>query len=71
MIYDAARSTYNAVVNDLNADTSDAESAGGGPVDFLSNGFKLRNTSIYWNASGSTYIYAAFAEHPFQYARAR
>ena len=34
-------------------------------VDFLSNGFKIRNSSTPWNASGGTYIYMAFAEHPF------
>jgi hypothetical protein len=39
--------------------------------DILSNGFKLRDTSADWNASGSTYVYAAFAESPFNYARAR
>ena len=34
-------------------------------VDFLSNGFKIRNSTSPWNISGSTYIYMAFAEHPF------
>ena len=34
-------------------------------LDFLSNGFKLRNTSSGTNGSGSTYIYGAWAEHPF------
>jgi hypothetical protein len=38
--------------------------------DFLSNGFKLRNTTVN-NASGGTYIYMAFAENPFKYANAR
>jgi hypothetical protein len=35
-------------------------------VDFLSNGFKVRHdmTYGYWNASGGTYIFMAFAEHP-------
>jgi hypothetical protein len=40
-------------------------------VDFLSNGFKARGTGTNVNASGSTYIYAAFAENPFSLARAR
>jgi hypothetical protein len=40
-------------------------------TDFLSSGFKLRTSLAAQNASGGTYIYAAFAEHPFQYARAR
>ena len=34
-------------------------------MDFLSNGFKLRNTGGNFNSDGSTYYYAAFAEHPF------
>ena len=39
-------------------------------IDILSNGFKLRNSNQNINAA-STYIYAAFAENPFKYARAR
>ena len=34
-------------------------------VDFLSNGFKLRVGDADKNGSGDTYIYMAFAEHPF------
>ena len=34
-------------------------------IDFLSNGFKLRSSNAYVNASGSPYIYMAFAENPF------
>lgn len=37
--------------------------------DMLSNGFKFRSTSQ--NENGSRYIYLAFAEEPFKYARAR
>ena len=33
-------------------------------VDFLSNGFKMRNTAANANGNGSTYIYMAFAEEP-------
>jgi hypothetical protein len=42
-------------------------------ADFLSNGIKVRcdMTYGYWNASGGTYIYMAFAEHPFKNANAR
>ena len=40
-------------------------------MDLLSNGFKLRAASSDINTSSATYIYAAFAESPFQYARAR
>tara|TARA_R100001480_G_scaffold97136_1_gene101887 strand:+ start:770 stop:1810 length:1041 start_codon:yes stop_codon:yes gene_type:complete len=33
--------------------------------DYLSNGFKIRATFNDTNASGGTYVYIAFAEHPF------
>ncbi len=68
---DAARAPYNVVTPRLFANVSDAESTATSPYDFLSNGFKLRNTNANENASGGTYIFMAFAEHPFQYARAR
>ena len=45
-------------------DTSNAGSGGRYVGDFLSNGFKLRNTHDTSNSS-SDYIYMAFAEHPF------
>ena len=38
-------------------------------VDFLSNGFKLRSNNASYNGTG-TYVYIAFAESPFKYARA-
>ncbi len=40
-------------------------------IDFLSNGFKLRDIGNETNANGYTYIYAAFAENPFKTSRAR
>ena len=43
----------------------------GGALDFLSNGFKLRLTSPNFNGSGTTYIFAAFAESPFKYANSK
>ena len=70
LIVDTARATYNAVNPYLLADTSEPE----GNVDYLdslSNGFKLRAIGDRINATGSTYIYAAFAEYPFATARAR
>ena len=70
---DAARDTYNPVNKTLVADTSAAEDSWGGayPLDFTSNGFKLRTGITSFNASGGTYIYIAFAETPFKYANAR
>jgi hypothetical protein len=70
MIFDSARGPYNANAIFLRADTADT---GGSdvPVDFLSNGFKLRSTALATNSSGNAYIYMAFAENPFKNALAR
>jgi hypothetical protein len=69
-IIDTSRSTYNQTDNVLWANLSNADSAGQG-TDILSNGFKLRSTGLITNASGGTYIFAAFAENPFNISRAR
>jgi hypothetical protein len=73
MMQDSARDTYNPCPLNLTANGSGAENdyKSSLPNDMLSNGFKLRNTNDAWNGSGGTYIYAAFAESPFNYARAR
>ena len=56
----------NYINNKLAADSNAAESGNVyDAVDFLSNGFKLRTGRAGTNASGSTYIYMAFAENPF------
>jgi hypothetical protein len=56
----------------LRPNTSNAEySSGGINIDILSNGFKIRDTGTDINTSSGTHIYAAFAESPFNYARAR
>ena len=63
-MFDNKRSPFNFVDNHLYANTSAAEqTASAGYIDFLSNGFK--KTDTFNNASGQTYIYMAFAEHPF------
>ena len=69
-IMDTSRDTYNLTGNQLFPNLSNAELAGG-VGDMLSNGFKFRDGSSGNNASGGTYIYAAFAENPFALARAR
>jgi hypothetical protein len=38
--------------------------------DFLSNGFKIRGSEAYVNASGGTFIYLAFAHSPYKFANA-
>lgn len=71
IIHDTARNQYNVADLRLRPNSSDAE-ATVTTVDILSNGFKLRTgNSGEGNDNGATYIYAAFAESPFQYARAR
>jgi hypothetical protein len=70
IIMDSERNTYNVVDKYLLPNASDAE-ASYSVVDFLSNGFKIRNTSTGWNGSGSTYVYACFAENPMKYSLAR
>ena len=79
-IMDSSRHTYNVAPADatkLQPNLADAEGTGfanTATIDFLSNGFKIRTTNT---ASGEisfgtrNYIYAAFAESPFQFARAR
>jgi hypothetical protein len=71
IIKDTARSIYNGYDVEIYPNYSNTE---GGPysppiMDYVSNGFKLRsNTS---GSNGGTIIFAAFAESPFKYARAR
>jgi len=54
----------NQIDERLRANLADAEESSG-HIDFLSNGFKMRNTNGTQNSSGVTYIYMAFAENPF------
>ena len=71
-INDTGRSPTNVGDARLWANQSAAESSNtGGNMDYLSNGFKLRNTNSDDNTNGGTYIYACFAENPFKYANAR
>ena len=63
---------YNPSSGNLYANLNYAEDTiASGNVDLLANGFKLRNNYLGMNASGGTYIYMAFAEHPFNYATGR
>jgi len=64
-ILDSKRSPFNLVDDSIAPNQADVEYTSEANLDFLSNGFKLRMTSIRVNASGSNYIYAAFAENPF------
>jgi len=67
LMYDNKRDPDNLVGGILFPNLSDAESieTTNNILDFTSNGFKLRSSSVATNASGGTYIYMAFAENPF------
>jgi hypothetical protein len=73
-LYDSARDTYNVSVKELEPNLNVSEDQYGTSttgVDLLSNGFKMITSGAGFNASGQTYIYAAFAENPFKYSLAR
>jgi hypothetical protein len=64
-MYDSKRGAFN--LNHqyffVNAEYEERTNTYG--VDFLSNGFKMRNNFSASNYNGETYIYMAFAENPF------
>jgi hypothetical protein len=76
-IIDSSTNTINVAGAGLKPNSSDAEIATStteNAVDFLSNGFKLRNDAsgvTFNNSNGQTFIYAAFAENPFKNSLAR
>jgi len=65
-MYNNKVNPFNETDRPLKADTSESEATifGGNELDFLSNGFKLRDTINGTNGSGASYIYMAFAEAP-------
>jgi len=73
-IFDTSRNLYNLTNLDLRPNLSQAETTQATtnqPLDFLSNGFKIRGSGAGGNGSGNTIIYAAFAENPFKNSLAR
>ena len=67
LIQDNKRTTFNgsnSTTNGLRPNSNEAE-FDFFDIDYLSNGFKIRTTEANHNASGETFIYMAFAEHPF------
>mgnify|MGYP003135602345 CR=1 FL=1 len=66
-IYDSSRNSINPVGLNLRPSSDSVENDESG-IDFLSNGFKLRYPWIFSNKNGAEYIFAAFAESPFQTA---
>ena len=71
MIMDVTRHPYNENDAQIQANSSSIELNDGNGIDMLSNGFKIKSAIGNWGTSGITYIYLAFAEHPFKYTNAR
>jgi hypothetical protein len=75
LVYDSVRSSYNVQEAEIRPNTNQSENGFTlvGSLDFLSNGFKIRedNNTSWLNTPSATFIFAAFAESPFKYARAR
>ena len=67
-IFDSARNPTNVVEKQLFANSNAIEEADvshNAARDYLSNGFKIRETGNDVNVNGSSYLYMAFAENPF------
>ena len=65
---DNARSPNNPVDRRLRGSNVGEDAFGGTDtvrMDFLANGFKIRDSGTAYNGDGATYVYMAFAEHPF------
>jgi len=69
IVHDTARTTGNTSIRKLGWDNGTGEStaAASHQIDFLSTGFKLRNTNTDINESGSSYIYMAWGDVPTRY----
>ena len=65
-IHDNKRDPDNPIQRFLYPDLNNGEWSGGtnDHVDFLSNGFKIRNTGSMFNQNNHTMVYCAFAETP-------
>jgi hypothetical protein len=74
-LWDSVRSPYNQIEAALQPNTVDAEQTGtsgrGLPIDFLSNGIKLRASDGEMNYAPVDYMIYAVAESPFKYSNAR
>ena len=70
IILDNARDPINDASKRLSPNLSNTEDPIG-TLDFTSTGFKIRRAGQTENINGNTYVYIAFAEHPFKTARAR
>tara|TARA_Y100001972_G_scaffold115407_1_gene152073 strand:+ start:287 stop:1369 length:1083 start_codon:yes stop_codon:yes gene_type:complete len=65
LIYDNKRDIDNPALTYLVANATDASSTASTGIDLLANGVKIRRTGVSWNNNDDTYMYLAFAQHPF------
>ena len=74
-ILDTSRDTFNVATTTLAPSQNYADDSAWGTdgiMDILSNGFKIRTDQLAINATlAYSFVYFAFAESPFKYARAR
>ena len=72
-IQDNATSPYNPSSGVLEPNSSGATYTSANPnLDFLSNGFKVRNNNSMFNSTSyDPFVFLAIAENPFKYATAR
>ena len=64
-ILDNKRDTFNVMTQSLYANLNNAEGSSGHNTDFISNGFKIRDSDTSMNRSSGSFIFMAFAENPF------
>jgi hypothetical protein len=66
-IFNHKSDPYNEMFTNINASTAGGEDSATDydDIDFLSNGFKIREDNDDVNTDASTYIYMVFAEQPF------
>ena len=65
VIFDNKRAPYNYFDKLIYPDSSEAESGAAERGDFVSNGVKFKSNHTFFNGSGITYIFMAFAEASF------
>jgi hypothetical protein len=64
-LIDSTRGSTNVISAELESNNNGVEATSNVRLDILSNGFKIRTSGAAYNASSGTYLYMAFAEHPF------
>jgi hypothetical protein len=69
-ILDSKRAGYNVDNDPLFPNLANAQGTTD-LIDITSNGFKVRTTGATFNTNAGTYVFAAWAESPFQFSRAR